>query len=96
MNRWFAFLLLMPLLAAAQQTPASSASASDQPASVRFSFDWPQGIPWQKYSIAVQSDGKSHFDGTPNPSETRDTDPYQQDFSCRTPIARRSSSSAKS
>ncbi len=81
MNRWFALLLLMPLLAAAQQTPASSASAGDQPASVRFSFDWSQGIPWQKYSIAVQSDGKTHFDGTPNPSEIRDTDLYQQDFS---------------
>jgi hypothetical protein len=81
MNRWFALLLLMPLLAAAQQAPASSASAGDQPASVRFSFDWFQGIPWQKYSIAVQSDGKTHFDGTPNPSEIRDTDLYQQDFS---------------
>jgi hypothetical protein len=79
MNRWFALLLLMPLLAAAQQT-ATSPSAAAQSASVRFSFDWPQGIPWQKYSIEVQSDGKTHFDGTPNAGEAHDTDAYPQDF----------------
>ena len=49
-------------------------------ASVRFSFDWSQGFPWQTYSIAVQSDGKARFDGTPHADGTNDTDPYQQDF----------------
>ena len=48
---------------------------------MRFAFDWSQGIPWQKYSIAVQSDGKAHFDGTPNDDGTHNTDPYHQDFS---------------
>ncbi len=49
-------------------------------ATVTFSFDWPQGVPWQKYSIEVQSDGKARFDGVPHPDGTNDTDPYQQDF----------------
>ena len=33
-----------------------------------------------KYSIEVQSDGKTHFHGTPNPEADGDTDPLQQDF----------------
>lgn len=74
-------LLLMSLAAAAQQTPAAPPSAASSQASVRFGFDWPQGIPWQKYSIEVQADGKTHFDGVPNGDETHDADPYQQDFS---------------
>jgi hypothetical protein len=79
MKLWVALsVLLMPLYLAAQQQPVSPPSSQ---ASVRFAFDWPQGIPWQKYSIDVQSDGKSHFDGTPNADGTHDTDPYQQDFS---------------
>ena len=81
MNRWLALVLLTPLLAGAQQAPVSSGSAPAQSASVTFGFDWPQGIPWQKYSINVHEDGKSHFDGVPNAADTRDTDPYQQDFS---------------
>ncbi|MGB8888964.1 MAG: hypothetical protein WCC87_19705 [Candidatus Korobacteraceae bacterium] len=81
MNRWFAPVLLMPLLVAAQQAPPDTAPAPGQAASVRFSFDWPQGIPWQKYSIDVQADGKAHFDGVPNAADSRDTDPYRQDFS---------------
>jgi hypothetical protein len=81
MNRWFALVLLMPLLARAQQTPVTPSPPPAQSASVTFNFDWPQGIPWQKYSIAVQEDGKAHFDGVPNAADTRDTDPYHQDFS---------------
>jgi hypothetical protein len=63
----------------AQQSSSPAASAAPQ-ASVRFSFDWPQGFPWQSYSITVQSDGKSSFDGIPHADETNDTDAYQQDF----------------
>ncbi len=70
---------VLTISAAAQQPPAAPASAPAQ-ASVRFSFDWAQGIPWQKYTIDVQSDGKSHFDGIPHLDETNDTEPYQQDF----------------
>ena len=81
MNRWFGLVLLMPLLAPAQQAPLSSSAAAVESASVRFSFDWPQGIPWQKYAIDVQADGKAHFDGVPHAEDTRDTDPYRQDFS---------------
>jgi hypothetical protein len=80
MNRWFALVVLTPLLAVAQQAPANASPAAGEAASVRFSFDWPQGIPWQKYSIDVQADGKAHFDGVPNAADTRDTDPYRQDF----------------
>ena len=79
MKRLLAFVLLLTLTALAQQPSAAPASAPAQ-ASVQFSFDWPQGIPWQKYIIEVQLDGKSHFDGTPHPDGTNDTDPVQQDF----------------
>lgn len=74
-------ILLMSLVATAQQTPAAPPSAASSQPSVRFAFDWPQGIPWQKYAIDVQSDGKTHFDGIPNADGAHDTDPYQQDFS---------------
>ncbi len=47
---------------------------------MRFSFDWSQGFPWQTYTITVQADGKSRFDGMPHADETYDTDAYQQDF----------------
>lgn len=79
MTRWFVFLLFLPGLPLAAQQPATSASPITQ-ASVKFSFDWTQGVPWQKYTIDVQSDGKTRFDGTPHPDETNDTDPYHQDF----------------
>jgi hypothetical protein len=49
-------------------------------ASVRFNFEWNQGIPWQSYSIEVQADGKTHFRGTPNTSQGGDPDPVEQDF----------------
>ena len=71
--------LLFSLSAVAQEPPTSSAAASDQ-ASVWFKFEWKDGIPWQSYSISVQSDGKTHFDGAPNPSQGGDTDPVKQDF----------------
>lgn len=77
--KWLAILLFSALSAAAQQPYAAPAPGPGQ-ASIRFGFDWPQGIPWQKYTIDVQSDGKSHFEGTPHPDETNDTDTVQQDF----------------
>jgi hypothetical protein len=73
------FVLLTTSSLLAQQSSPSAASAPTQ-ASVRFSFDWAQGFPWQSYSITVQSDGKSRFDGIPHADETNDTDAYQQDF----------------
>src|SRR5271167_1465067 len=71
--------LLFSLSALAQQAPRSAPSATDQ-ALVEFNFEWNEGIPWQSYSIQVQVDGKTHFDGIPNPSQGGDTDPVQQDF----------------
>jgi hypothetical protein len=68
------FSLLLALPAPAQQ-PSTAA-----PAQVRFTFEWNIGVPWQRYTIDVASDGKSHFEGTPHPDETNDTDEYQQDF----------------
>ncbi len=72
--------VLFCLSASAQQaaTPASSA-VQDQP-SVWFSFQWKEGVPWQSYSIQVQADGRTHFNGTPTPSQDGNTDPVQEDF----------------
>jgi len=72
-------ILVASSLLAQQSSPPPAPVAPPQ-ASVRFSFDWNQGFPWQTYSITVQSDGKSSFNGTPHADETNDTDPYQQDF----------------
>jgi hypothetical protein len=79
--RVFCFCLLLPLAVAVfGQQPSTAAAAPTQP-SVQFTLDWPQGIPWTKYSITVQSDGKTHFSGTPHPDDKdTDTDPVEQDF----------------
>lgn len=67
-------LLVLPL--AAQQAAESPAQPS-----VTFNFEWSEGIPWQTYSITVQADGKTHFQGTPAPDQQGgDTDPFEQDF----------------
>jgi len=80
--RWcFLSLLFVQALSVPAQQPATVPVPGVPPqASVRFSFDWSQGFPWQTFSITVQSDGKARFDGTPHADETNDTDPYQQDF----------------
>ena len=36
-----------------------------------FNFEWNQGIPWQTYSITVQSDGKTRFQGTARPRRSQ-------------------------
>ena len=77
MKLWVIGLLFGSILFAQAQPPAAPVAAQ---ASVRYSFDWPQGVPWQKYSVDVQSDGKTHFDGIPHPDQPSDADPYQQDF----------------
>jgi hypothetical protein len=74
------FLLSVTALTGVAQQPVPATASAPSQATVHFSFDWSQGIPWQKYTIEVDSDGKSHFNGTPGADETRDTDPYQQDF----------------
>jgi hypothetical protein len=71
--------LLFSLSALVQQSATPTPLAADQ-ASVLFKFVWDVGIPWQSYSIQVQADGKTHFEGTPNPAQSGDTDPVQQDF----------------
>jgi len=76
-------VVLLALSVTAQQP--STAPAAGAQAAVQFSFDWPQGIPWQSYSIRVQLDGKSHFDGTPHGDELNDTDPVEQDFTMSEP-----------
>jgi len=70
---------LLSAVSAAQQALTMPAPTSAQ-ATVRYTFDWSQGIPWQRYTIEVAADGKSHFDGVPHPDETNDSDPVQQDF----------------
>ena len=69
-------VLLIPLLGWAQPEAPSAGQAT-----VTFRFDWKEGIPWQQYSITVQSDGRTRFDGIPAAEEgNTDTDPFQQDF----------------
>ncbi len=78
MRLCFAFVtLLLVLPVAAQQ----KAIPSDQPA-VTFNFDWSQGIPWQTYSITVQADGTTHFQGTPTPDPAAggDSELFKQSF----------------
>ena len=71
--------LLLCLSSLAQEAATPVPHATDQ-ASVWFNLEWKGGFPWESYSIRVQSDGKVHFNGTPNPSQVGDTDPVQQDF----------------
>jgi hypothetical protein len=47
---------------------------------VTFKFDWDQGRPWLRYSIAVDDSGKTHFEGVGNPIESGDGDTFSQDF----------------
>jgi hypothetical protein len=47
---------------------------------VAFKFDWDEGHPWRRYTIAVDDAGKAHFDGVGNPSDSGDGDAYQQEF----------------
>ena len=71
-------LAAIPLTAQQGSVPAAPATAGP---SVTYLFDWPQGIPWTKYSVTVQSDGKAHFNGTPHPDDKdTDTDPLEQEF----------------
>jgi len=74
-----AFIVLLLVSLASAQPAAAPAAA--QP-TVTFVFDWSQGIPWQAYSITVQADGSTHFQGTPAPDTATggDTDLFQQDF----------------
>ena len=81
MKRWYLFLLFLPALwVAAQEPSATSGSHASQP-TIHFLFDWPQGVPWESYSVSVPADGKASFNGTPHADGTNDTDPYQLDFS---------------
>jgi hypothetical protein len=74
--RFAVVVLFFPLTVLAQE---AAPPAVDQ-ASVRFKFEWSEGIPWQSYSIEVRADGKTHFKGTPNSLQRGDSDPVQQDF----------------
>jgi len=79
------FLVLLSALRGFAQQPSPAPVAAPAQASVQFSFDWPQGVPWQKYTIEVRLDGKSHFEGTPHADENNDTDEVQQDFTISEP-----------
>lgn len=75
MRLCFAFVTLLLIL------PVSAQQEAARP-TVTFTFNWSQGIPWQTYTITVEADGKTHFQGTPapDPATGSDTDPIQQDF----------------
>ena len=71
--------LVVILVASSLLAQQASTPAAPQ-ASVRFVFDWPQGVPWASYTVTVLSDGKATFNGTPHADGTNDTDPYPLDF----------------
>lgn len=78
MTLLLSLMLISALRIGAQQAPAPALTIAHP--SLQFSFEWLQGAPWQKYTIDVAADGKAHFEGTPHPDETNDTDVFQQDF----------------
>jgi hypothetical protein len=81
MKRLIVGLVFLTALALPAQEPAPSAAPVQSQATVTYLFDWPQGIPWTKYSVEVQSNGKARFTGTPHADASNaDTDPVQQDF----------------
>jgi hypothetical protein len=47
---------------------------------VVFKFDWDQGVPWVRYSIAVDDAGNTHFEGVGNPGENGDNDSFSENF----------------
>jgi hypothetical protein len=57
-------------------TPVESPTGSY----ITFKFDWDQGRPWLRYSIAVDDAGNVHFEGVGNPIENGDGDTFSQDF----------------
>ncbi len=75
-----AILLFLSASSAALASAQQAAAPTVEQASVWFNFVWDVGIPWQSYSFQVQTDGRVHFNGTPNPARGGDSDPVQQDF----------------
>jgi hypothetical protein len=59
-----------------QVTPLEPATG----AYVSFKFDWEQGLPWLRYTIAVDDAGNTHFEGVGNPIESGLGDTFSQDF----------------
>ena len=81
MVQWLIISLLAGAWAVtAQQEPAPSSSITKTDV-VTYRFDWPQGVPWQKYTVTVQANGQCHFQGSPHPDDINaDPDTVQQDF----------------
>ena len=59
-----------------QVTPVESPTGSY----VTFKFDWDQGLPWLRYTIAVDDAGNARFEGVGNPAQSGDGDAFSQDF----------------
>jgi hypothetical protein len=72
--------LLWEVGACAQAVHQVTAIAPPTGARVTFKFDWEQGRPWLRYSIAVDDAGTTHFEGTGNPIESGDGDTFSADF----------------
>lgn len=73
---WLAWTLSAHAQVLHQVTPIESSTG----AYVTFKFDWDQGRPWARYSIAVDDAGNAHFEGVGNPIDSGDGDSFSQDF----------------
>ena len=72
--------VLGSLGAAAQVVHEVIAVPQPTGAYVAFKFDWDQGQPWVKYTIAVDDSGNAHFEGVGSPADNGDNDSFSQDF----------------
>jgi len=72
--------LLWAISACAQDVRELTLIEPPTGALVTFKFDWDQGRPWLRYSIAVDDAGNAHFEGAGNPVESGDGDTFAQDF----------------
>ena len=79
--KYFVIAVYLWALGAAAQT-LHEPVAVPQPtgAYVAFKFDWDQGRPWLRYTIAIDDAGNAHFEGVGNPIDSGDSDNFTQDF----------------
>ncbi len=79
--QYFTNMVIFCALGAAAQTVHQPVAVTPPTGSyVAFQFDWDQGLPWVRYSIAVDDAGSTNFEGVGNATESGDGDTFSQDF----------------